>query len=142
MENNRENFLETIATMYYVLNMSQHEIAKQFNVGRSSVARYLNEAKEKGLIRFVVTGNQTIQNQRFTSLENKIIKKYPIKDCLVLSKNEENNFFMSIASYLDSILPLKGLIGIGGGHTLRKFSKFLSLINVRPNSGIVQLIEV
>lgn len=138
MDTNKKKFLETIATMYYVLNMSQLEIATQFNVGRSSVARYLNEAKEAGLIRFVVTGDHT--NQRFTSLENRLIKKYPIKDMVVLKSDDENQFFTSIVSYLNSVLPVKGLIGIGGGHTLRTLSKYVGFLDKRPNVDIVQMI--
>lgn len=137
MNRNKKVFLETVASMYYVLNMSQQEIANQFNVGRSSVARYLNEAKEAGLIRFVITDSNEVH--RFTSLENKLINKYHVKDVVVLN-SDENQFFISAVSYLNSILPFKGLIGIGGGHTLRKFSNYIGLIDKRPNVDIVQLV--
>lgn len=138
MDHNKSEFLQNIATMYYVLNMSQHEIASQFNVARSSIARYLNEAKEAGLIRFVITGDHSVQ--RFTSLENKLIQKYPIKDAVVLNNADENLFFISTISYLNTILPMKGLLGIGGGQTLRKLSNFLSYIDKRPDLNVVQMV--
>lgn len=39
-----------IAHLYYVEDMNQQEIAKKLNVGRSSIARYLTEAKEQGIV--------------------------------------------------------------------------------------------
>ncbi|MBE9912426.1 hypothetical protein G8C92_00045 [Paenibacillus donghaensis] len=133
--NTKRDFLERICRMYYVLEMNQKDIADQLNIGRSSVARFLKEAKNEGVIRFLITSN--IDNTRRTDLENQLLSKFHLKDIVVVNSN--GSYEAAVANYLNSMLPYQGNVGVGWGKTIDKVGKFLNICAPRPSLKIIQM---
>jgi deoxyribonucleoside regulator len=134
----KDSFLERIARMYYVLELSQQEISERLSVGRSSVARFLQEAKEKGIIQFHI--HSSLDNCRLSTLEKRLTRKYGLKDCAVFCSNDSSYSFEYLAAqYLNSVLPTQGAIGLGWGRTLYTVGTQLNLADPRPGLKIVQL---
>ncbi|MFD1413119.1 sugar-binding transcriptional regulator [Oceanobacillus jeddahense] len=136
-QNTKRDFLERISRMYYVLEMNQKEIAEQLDIGRSSVARFLSEAKQEGVVRFYITSN--IDNLRRSDLENELVTKYKLKDAVVVQKNGDNMYEMIVGNYLNSIIPYQGSLGLGLGRTVHKVGKYLHVCDARPDLKIVQM---
>lgn len=134
----KKDFLEMIARMYYVLGMKQKDIADQVGIGRSSVARFLNEAKEEGVVRFFIASKT--ESSRSLDLETEMIKKYKLTDAIVIKDNDNSLFEVTVANYLNSILPFNGAIGIGGGKTMNYLSTIMNICESRPNLKIIQTI--
>jgi deoxyribonucleoside regulator len=134
----KQSFLELIARMYYVLNMNQQEISDQLNIGRSSVARFLNEARERGIVQFQIRSD--LDKCRNTQLEKQLISRYVMKDCVVFRRDGSANAFEALASqYLNSTLPTHGSIGLGWGKTLHAIGTQMHLCDPRPGLKIIQL---
>jgi deoxyribonucleoside regulator len=137
-QTSKESFLERIARMYYVLGLNQQEISDQLNIGRSSVARFLNEARERGIVQFQIRSD--LDNSRCPAMERQLMQKYSLKDCVVFRSDGSANSFESLASqYLDSVLPSHGAIGLGWGKTIYQVGTQMHLCDPRPGLKIVQL---
>lgn len=130
-------FLEKVATMYYVNERSQQEIADQFGIGRSSVARFLAEAKQAGIVQIHI---RSVMDQfRQLDLEQRVKEKYRIKDCVVIHKDAGDSRDDVVTGYLDKIIPQKGILGVGGGRTMYELAKKSWMISQRPEIEVMQL---
>lgn len=137
-QNNKLDFLERIARMYYLFDMTQSEVATQMGIGRSSVARFLKEAKEENVVRFLISSNTG--NARRVDLENKLVNKYKLIDAIVVKEDVNSLYESTVVNYLNTTIPLKGNLGLGGGTTLQGIGKFLNVCDARPELKIVQMI--
>lgn len=137
-QNTKLEFLERIARMYYLFDMTQKDIAIQMGIGRSSVARFLKEAKEENVVRFLITSNTG--NARRVDLENKLVNKYKLVDAIVVKEDINSLYESTVVNYLNTTIPFKGTLGLGGGTTLRGVGKFLNVCDARPDLKIVQMI--
>ena len=134
---NKRDFLRKVARMYYIQGITQQEIADEMNVGRSSVARFLSEAKELGIVTFSIESDT--DNFRNKELEARLIKKFHLTDCLV--SNSEDGIVDDLAvEYLDEILPYKGVIGVTGGKTTYSLGQKLWGVVERQNLNVVQML--
>ncbi|MEG0979164.1 MAG: sugar-binding domain-containing protein [Oscillospiraceae bacterium] len=136
-EKEKRLFLEKIAKMYYINEMKQNEIADQFSIGRSSVARFLKEANELGIVEIHV--NSIFDSERYNDLEHDILSKYKIKDCLVVNREKGKIANSVIAQYLDGVIPYKGVLGVGGGETMFELGKHIWNLDSRHELSVVQL---
>ncbi|HZG83416.1 sugar-binding transcriptional regulator [Paenibacillus sp.] len=132
-------FLERIARMYYILELSQQEIADQLNIGRSSVARFLAEAKAAGIVQISIASN--LESWRNTERETELSELYRLKECVVLQADGRSGYsFEALASmYLNTVLPVRGMVGLGWGRTVYNVGTQLHLCDERPELTIVQL---
>ncbi len=112
----KTELLRTISQMYYILEMNQQEIAQKLNIGRSSVARFLSEARDAGIVEIRVKGNN--DQARDPDLEAELRTQYKLRDAVVISSASLQDYYSLSASYLSSILPYDGIIAVGGGSTL------------------------
>lgn len=135
----KRGLLERVARMYYVLGMNQQEIADQLEVGRSSVARFLNEAREEGIVQFHIRSR--VDKSRNNQIEQQLQGIYKMRDVVVLKNNQSsiNSFETLVVQYLNSILPFQGSIGLGWGKTLYSVGQYMHLAESRPNLKVVQL---
>lgn len=133
------SFLERIARMYYVLGMNQQQICEQLGIGRSSVARFLIEAREKGVVQFQIRSD--LERWRCRSLEREIAQSARLKDCVVFKSDARsgNSFEVLTSQYLNSVLPSNGSIGLGWGKTLYAVGAQMHLCDSRPGLKVVQL---
>lgn len=135
--NEKMSFLEKVARMYYIAGLSQQEISEQLKIGRSSVARYLSEAKDYGIIQIRITSR--VDNFRNSELESRLIEKYKIRDCFITYSNNNDFNYGVIPEYLDGILPYSGILGIGGGRTMYNLGNRMWSCERRENLSVVQL---
>lgn len=135
----KRRFLERIARMYYVLDLNQQQIAEQLGIGRSSVARFLKEAREKGVVHFQIDSD--LDSYRCRSLEKGLLNKTKLKDCVVFQSGKHAGFrFETLVSlYLNSVLPFTGTIGLGWGRTLYAVGSQMHLCDPRPDLKVLQL---
>ncbi|MFM1653556.1 sugar-binding transcriptional regulator [Brevibacillus sp. B_LB10_24] len=130
-------FLERIAKMYYILGLTQKEIAEQLDIGRSSVARFLHEAREEGIVQFHIQSKT--DHARKSDLEAKLVMQYKLKDAVVVKRHQGYSFETTIVNYLNSILPLQGSVGLSWGRTMYFVGQFMHLCEPRPQLKLVQL---
>ncbi|CAM3420479.1 sugar-binding transcriptional regulator [Marinicrinis lubricantis] len=135
----KRSFLERVARMYYILGYNQQEISEQLDVGRSSVARFLSEAREEGIVQFRISSD--LESWRCASLESEILKTSHLKDCVVLRSDDRSGYsFETLAStYLNSVLPTHGAVGLGWGRTLYSIGTQMHLCDPRPDVKLIQL---
>jgi len=136
-QTNRTPFLERIARMYYVIGMSQKDIAEQLDIGRSSVARFLSEAREEGIVQIYI-GSRTEVTRR-SDLENRLVTKFKLKDAMVAKRSPANSFRVTVANYVNSILPFQGSVGLSGGRTMYSVGQYMHLCEPRLRLKLVQL---
>src|SRR5699024_833028 len=137
-QNARMEFLERIARMYYLFDMTQKDISTQMGIGRSSVARFIKEAKDENVVRFLINANTG--NARRVDLESKLVKKYKLIDAIVVKEDIDSLYESTVVNYLNTTIPFKGTLGLGGGTTLQGVGKFLNVCDARPDLNIVQMI--
>ena len=136
-QNAKMEFLERISRMYYILEMNQKSIAEQLGIGRSSVARFLSEAKKERVVRFHITSKT--DSSRRTDLENDLIYKYKLKDAVVIKKSSGSVFETTAVNYFNSIFPYQGSLGIGWGKTIHQVGQHLHMCEARPELKVIQM---
>lgn len=126
-EMQKNSLLREIAKLYYLDDLNQQEIAQKLNLSRSSVARYLVEAKNRGIVQINVSDNN--ESYRVSSLEKALKSKYKLLDCVVAASKIPHNYERSSAEYIISVLPASGIVAIGGGATLYSIGQYLEPSN-------------
>jgi len=122
-----------IAKLYYEANLNQVEIASRMGLSQATVSRLFKRAKEQGIIRISVH----IPSGVNADLEESLIKKYGLKDAIVVDTiSEDENQIMrdigaSAAYYLEAVIKDFEVIGISSWS-----STLLALLDsMRPVPG-------
>src|SRR5699024_2534194 len=118
-----EKNLIKIAVMYYDEGMTQAQIAKEMNVSRSLISKYLNDARQQGLIEVFINSKSLYA----TKLERQLEKKYKLKNAVVVDTYNLNNYDEEkavshvAAKYLQNFILNNEInsIGFSWGKTLR-----------------------
>lgn len=103
-----------VARMYYEWDMRQSEIANQLDLSQATVSRLLNRSKEEGIIRISVN----LPNGVYTELEEALVKKYGLRDAIVVDSLEDNEKLIqrdlgtATAYYLETAIRPNEIIGI------------------------------
>lgn len=130
--------LQRFARLYYVWGYTQEDIADQMGIGRSSVARYLSEARTRGIVRFHVVG--TVDQWRNAALEEEMIRTFNLRDCVVFdTQRAGQSLELLTAGYLDTVLPMVGEVGLGWGHTLFTVGSGLDRATPHPELRCIQM---
>lgn len=128
------------AKMYYQLDYSQQDIAKELGISRPSVSRLLQEAKEKGIVEIKV---HDIHEKELINAQL-IKKRFGLKECMVVNapKNDEIVIKKYIgakgAEYLTEIVREDDIIGVTWGTTMYEVAKNMPSKHVQ-NVDVVQL---
>lgn len=83
-----DDLLATVASLYYLSNQSQSEIAKRLAMSTSKVSRLLKEARDRGIVDIRI--NMPIP--RDIELEQQLIKEFNIRDAYVLKTTEDKSW--------------------------------------------------
>lgn len=129
--------LERVAKLYYVSGLNQQEIAEQLNIGRSSVARFLKDARNAGIVTIYV-GTQNSEDRSYL-MEKSLVHTFSMKDAVVVNGSAYGKFGLIGAQYLNTVMPHSGYIGVGGGNTIYQIGQFLDVCEKRENLTIVQV---
>jgi len=133
----RRPLLERVARMYYIIGMNQQDIANQLDIGRSSVARFLNEAREEGIVQIYVSSDS--EKERRSDLENRLVAAFRLRDAVVAKRNPVFSFRVTVSKYLNTILPFQGSVGLSGGRTILSVGEYMHLCDPRPDLNLIQL---
>ncbi|HAF62713.1 MAG TPA: DNA-binding transcriptional regulator [Anaerolineaceae bacterium] len=132
-----------ITRMYYEWDMTQLEIARQLGLSQASISRLLRRAKEEGIIRISVN----LPNGVYTELEEILVKKYGLRDVIVVDSLEDNEMMIqrdlgaAAAYYLESAIRPNEVIGISSwSSTLLSLVDALHPIPKKPNVKVVQIL--
>lgn len=121
--------IEKVAYLYYVKNFTQSEIAESFNLDRSSISRYLKQARNLGLISITFLG----KNLEKLQLEQELAEKYNLKVVYIIDTSSQPNhakqtyFYQEAAHFVHSELGKQKTIGLSWGDTMTKLIDALQI---------------
>lgn len=123
MNKEKKELLTKIAYMYYVLDKTQNDIAKELNIHRTSISRMISKAKQQGIVTISISD---LNVQRY-ELEKYVKEKYSLKQVIIpffnnkLDEVSKDNIFTQEAGvYLKGIIQNKNIVGVSWGSTLAK----------------------
>lgn len=140
-----DELLATVASLYYVLNQSQGEIAARLDISSSKVSRLIKEARDRGIVDIRVH----MPTPRDLVLEQEFISRFGLKDVYILEASalsDENTILMTIgqlaAHYIQRMLdtfPVGSSIGVAWGTGVHATVNALP-DHFRQNIDVVQLL--
>ncbi len=133
MEDQEKN-LETmtrIAWLHYMEGLTQRDIAESLHMSQPKVARLLDKAHKKGIVR--VSIESPLAN--CLGLESRLREVFSLSDVLVVPAGGRDDLFTSLgragAWYLERVLKDDDLVGIAWGRTLKQVAHSLKNVRVR-----------
>ena len=124
-ENRR--LLAKVCEMYYLMDMSQKEIAARLNISRPQICRMIAQAREIGIVEIRIHNPQ----EKDTELERRLISRFPLEDAVVVgledseAESREALFSREAARYLDSLLASGMDLGVMSGKTVSQVADAL-----------------
>lgn len=113
--------LANIATRYYEDGAKQSDIAKEFNISRSLVSKYLTKAREIGLVEIIIHDEMI---HPYKHIEDKIKRKYNLEEVICVAPTEEERLKKKLgttaAKYLSRIIQPNQTIGVSAGTTVHE----------------------
>lgn len=118
-QENRETYIK-IATLYYLSDMSQEEIANMFGISRFKVSRVLKKCKEYNIIE-VRVNNSTVYNKKIAEQISSLlgIDEVIVVNSSVTDNESKANVGRAAATYLMDKLKDGMVIGFDWGTTLQ-----------------------
>ena len=116
----KKNKVVEAAKLYYLLDYTQHEIAKKLGVSRPTVSRMLQTAKKEGIVQIKIIDME----ENVCDLEKAIEKKYNLKKAVIAPVPQYEDHIikttlgLKAAEYLDTIVKDNDIIGVTWGTTL------------------------
>lgn len=137
----RIDFLVSVAKAYYEQNATQQEIAETLNISRSQISRYLDEAKELGIVQIhVIT-----PNDRNIQMEKSFYDIFPHLKNIIISPLQNSNvdacrilIGRMAANYVQNIFNNNTKLGIGAGRSVRSTVSWLK--PVEYDATVVQIV--
>ncbi|WP_042146736.1 sugar-binding transcriptional regulator [Paucisalibacillus sp. EB02] len=124
-ENKR--LLVKVAHMYYELGATQSQIAKELDVSRSLISKYLAKAKELGIVE-VIIHDDTIHPYR--QIENKLERYYGLREVICIPNlgeiSSKRRLGAAASKYLLRVIRDGQIIGISSGTTLHEVAESLT----------------
>lgn len=126
--------LISVAKLYYIENMNQNEIANLLGVSRPLISKYLQEAKNLGVVKIEI--NDLSTNNDEDEITKKICKKYNLESLFIIpsSSNKDLNdqmFIDHVTGYLFDNYVDNSLIGLGWGSVI---GNCIAKMEERPES--------
>ncbi|HHX24650.1 MAG: sugar-binding transcriptional regulator [Tepidanaerobacteraceae bacterium] len=120
--------LTKTAQMYYEENKTQQEIANRYGVSRPSISRFLQKAREKGIVEIKINSEFS-----FTGLEKELEDKYDLREVIIIPSEKDSMLKRSLAeaaaTYLVRILKDKDIVGVSWGRTLVHIPQYIEGVN-------------
>lgn len=138
-EERRETYSK-IATLYYLDDRSQDEIAEIFHISRFKVSRILKKCRSLGIIEFQINKGP----EYFSKLGQQIKELLKLDQAMIvpsgttLHESKENATRMA-ANYLEQNIKDGDKVGLSWGSTIQLTLKYFHPVNPLPNTIFVQL---
>ena len=138
-----QRIMARVARMYYEWDMLQSEIAEQLGLNQSTISRYLNRAKEEGIIRVLIDMPKDV----YAEIEETLVMKYKLKDAVVVDSLDDDersiqrDLGSAAAYYLESAIRPNEVIGISSwSATLLALVDALHRVPPKPGVKVVQIL--
>jgi len=132
------SLVETVAYLYYEKEWPQSKIATTLGISKSKVSRFASKAKEMGIVKIEVKKELKTN----TDLERELIKKFPLKDALVVRMFPYDDLLEQVgragAFYLNMFLKDGDIFGVSVGKTVSAVFDHLKSKNLN-SLQVVQL---
>ena len=133
----RKTMITRIAWNYYINNDTQQEIADKLNISRIKVTRYLQKARELGIVKFTVS----LDSGCFFDKEERLKKLLGLEDvCVAPSASNEEDALRGIgiagAMRMKSLLSADDILGVTWGKTLYYVAKNLEPVKQKDGKQI------
>jgi DNA-binding transcriptional regulator LsrR (DeoR family) len=138
-EERRENYIK-VATLYYLDNRSQDEIAEIFHISRFKVSRILKKCRSLRIIEFHINKGP----EYYTKLGEQIKELLGVDQAMIvpsgttLQESKENVTRMA-ANYLEKRVKDGFKVGLSWGSTIQLTLKYFRPVEPMPNTVFVQL---
>jgi DNA-binding transcriptional regulator LsrR (DeoR family) len=125
--------LHKILKYYYIDNMTQQEIADKLNISRIKVLRYINHAKDNGLIEVKLN----IPLKDSFELESSMEAAFNLRECrIVPSFSNENEIYkyagIELADLLKRLLKKDMYVGVSWSQSFRNVLEHTNPVNKMP----------
>ncbi len=140
----KSTILVEAAKLYYEHQYSQQKISKKLGVSRPTVSRFLQQARDNGIVRIEIIDPSQIGTQ----LEAKLSEKYGLKKVIVVpndsddEKTVKRRLGKAAVLLLDQLVTEGTILGISWGTTMQQVArqirprKVKDMIVVQLNGGI------
>lgn len=120
--------LVQVAHLYYDENLSQQEIADKLTVSRSSIAQYLQQARDRGIVRIeVVDPMNTCENMALELQERtKLDRVFVVPGTQKYQDLTMRAIAGAASTYLEKTLVDTDILGIAWGRTITRIVKLLA----------------
>lgn len=120
--NNRNQLIYQTALLYYEDQKTQTEIAKILQISRPTVAQFLKEAREGGIVQITISPNFSSSSEASKDL----LEKYNLQTAIITptEKSEQQtkaNMGKALAAFVEHRAYDLHSIGLGWGTTLHEF---------------------
>lgn len=130
-----------VAQLYYHESLTQQEIAENLRLSRPKISRLLQQARDQHIVQIKIV----TPPENFTELENKLEKKYGLKEVVVVGVKdlESRNSILhelgvAAARYLNRIVQDGDLIGFTWGGSLSALADSI----FSENKSKIQIIQM
>jgi len=126
-----------VAWKYYIEGLTQTEIAKEFNISRMRVIKYLEIAKNNNIIQFKID-LEKVSNK---GLQDKIKSKYGLEDVYIVPSDQDgavDTITIAASQYIEDRITGDMMINVGYGEAVSKTLGHLS-ISTKYNVSFVSL---
>lgn len=138
-----KRLLTKIATLYYLENLKQTDIAKKLNLSQSFVSRSLAKCISEGIVKI----NVIPPNNIFIDLEQQLQSVFSISQAIIVDSEEnsddsniKNAIGSAAAYYLQVTLQPEEVVGISAwSGTIKAMVDSMLPLNIKAN-GVVQLL--
>ena len=113
--------LYKIASLYYVENLTQQQIADRLNISRSNISRCLKRSQSEKIVEIKLNN----PDSDFSDLEVLIENKYKLNECIIVpSSKSDYDIYKNMAKELgflfDRVLKPTDFVGVNWGNTLKE----------------------
>ncbi len=130
-----------VAWRYHRHGLTQEQIAREFRVSRTTIARILQRALHEGLVELRFAP----EAERMMSLEERLRAQYALQDVILVPSFPEDTSLLSAlaqaaAAYLGRSLEDGMVVGLGASRTLHEMATVFSPAHKMPGCVFVEMI--
>jgi len=111
-----QQLLEAVR-LFYTVGLSKTEISRRLKVSNTQVARFIREARDRGIVKIEFSPPLNAQ------LRQQLISRFALKDAFVVPSTKDYAFDRIMcaevaADYFETIVKAGSSVGLGGGNTM------------------------
>lgn len=117
--NYEDNLIFKVAWFYYMENMTQQKISQQLNISRMKVVKYLEKARNQGVVQFKIKSD----GEKRINIERALMKKFGLNHAYVIptvDSNVNESIAKAAAQYIEGHITPNSYINVGYGDTVSR----------------------